>query len=99
MISERISGDKSTYYSYEINLVLKDGSRINAVDHGKKSKVQEDAKTLAEFLDKPLWDASEMTIIDKKTLLGICKRAKRHPELWDEEARRKLEELKGEVLD
>ncbi|MDU9048985.1 MAG: hypothetical protein Q3M30_09040 [Candidatus Electrothrix sp. Rat3] len=94
LIAELVSGDKQNYYTYEINLVLKDGSRINVVDHGKKSKIQEDAKALAEFLGKPLWDASEMKIIDKKTLQEICKRAKEHPELLDEQTKRKLEELK-----
>ncbi len=90
LIAERVSGNKSSYYSYEINLVLKDSSRINVVDHGKKSRIQEDAKTLAEFLGKPLWDASEMKIIDKKTLQEMCKRAEEHPELLDEETRRNL---------
>ncbi|MCI5139081.1 MAG: hypothetical protein D3922_11850 [Candidatus Electrothrix sp. AR1] len=94
LIAERISGKDRSYYSYEINLVMKDGSRIQVVDHGDKNKVQEDAKALAEFLGKPLWDASEMKIHDKKRFEEICKRAKEHPELLDEEARRNLEELK-----
>lgn len=58
IISELVRGDKSSYYSYEINLVLIDGSRINVIDHGKIEKIREDAKKLSQFLGKPVWDAS-----------------------------------------
>lgn len=58
IISEYIKTKKSSYYSYELNLVLDDGSRLNVVDHGNQSALQADARTLAEFLKKPLWDAS-----------------------------------------
>lgn len=94
LIAGRVSGENSADCSYEINLALKNGSRINVVVHGNKKKVQEYAKALAEFLGKPLWDASEMNILDKKRFKEICKRAKEHPELLDEETRRKLEVLK-----
>jgi len=57
LISEFIRGDKSSYHSYELNLVLKDGNRVNVVDHGNQVKLQEDARTLADFLGKPVWDA------------------------------------------
>ncbi|ABW66575.1 hypothetical protein [Desulfosudis oleivorans] len=56
LISEHCTGNKSSYYSYELNLVLKDGRRINVVDHGSRDKLREDAKTLSEFLQKPVWD-------------------------------------------
>ncbi|MBL7076021.1 MAG: hypothetical protein ISS31_00990 [Kiritimatiellae bacterium] len=57
LISEYCRSDKSSYYSYELNLVLKDGTRINVVDHGNQAKLREDAATLSEFLDTPIWDA------------------------------------------
>jgi hypothetical protein len=57
LISEYISG-KSSYYSYELNLVLEDGKRVTVVDHGNLGKIREDAKTLALFLGRPLWDAT-----------------------------------------
>lgn len=57
LLSEYVRSDKSSYYSYELNLVLKDGSRLNVVDHGNAAKLREDAKTLSEFLGKPVWDA------------------------------------------
>lgn len=56
LLSEFCSG-KSSYYSYELNLVLKDGRRINVVDHGNLKKLREDAQTLSGFLGKLIWDA------------------------------------------
>lgn len=55
LISEYVRGNKSSYHSYELNLVLKNGERINVIDHGGRSAIQRDAQALAEFLDKPLW--------------------------------------------
>jgi len=49
-------GKTSSYRSYEINLVLKDGSRINVVDHANLPRIQQDAQQLGEFLDVPVWD-------------------------------------------
>jgi hypothetical protein len=57
LISEFCRGNKSSYYSYELNLVLKNGSRINVVDHGNPAKLREDAHVLSAFLGKPVWDA------------------------------------------
>ena len=60
LISERCSGSSSnggsrSYYSYELNLVLKDRSRINVFDHGGHKRATKDAELLAKFLDVPLW--------------------------------------------
>lgn len=57
LISEYCRSDKSSYYSYELNLVLEDGNRLNVVDHGNRKKLREDARTLAAFLGVPVWDA------------------------------------------
>ena len=57
LISEYCRGNKSSYYSYELNLILKDGKRINVVDHGNPEKLREDAQTLSGFLGVPVWDA------------------------------------------
>ncbi len=57
LISEYISGNKSSYYSYELNLVLKNARRINVIDHGSKTKIRENAQTLSKFLDVTVWDA------------------------------------------
>jgi hypothetical protein len=57
ILSEYCSGGKnSSYYSYELNLVLKDGARKNVVDHGNIKKLREDAEKLADFLNVPVWD-------------------------------------------
>lgn len=58
LIKEYIRSDKSSYYSYELNLVLRDGTRINVVDHGNGNVLRQDAQQLASFLGKPLWDAT-----------------------------------------
>ena len=46
----------SSYKSYELNLVLRDGRRMNVIDHGSLSVIREDAERVAALLDKPLWD-------------------------------------------
>lgn len=56
LVSERITG-KNSYTSYELNLVLSDASRINVVDHGNLEQLRADARTLGQFLGKPVWDA------------------------------------------
>jgi hypothetical protein len=58
IISEYCHSDKSSYYSYELNLVLKDGSRLNVVDHGNAAAIRKDAELLGEFLGIPVWDAT-----------------------------------------
>jgi len=58
ILSEYCRGDKSWYMSYELNLVLDDGSRVNVVDHGNIEKLRADAGSLAAFLEVPVWDAA-----------------------------------------
>ena len=57
LVSENVSSDDGSFRSYELNLVLKNGKRINVVDHGNEIKLREDARTLARFIEKPVWDA------------------------------------------
>jgi hypothetical protein len=57
LLSEYCSGSRGYYTSYELNLVLTNGSRINVVDHGNPAKLREDAQILSGFLGKPVWDA------------------------------------------
>jgi len=57
LISEYCRGNKSSYYSYELNIILKNGKRINVVDHGNQNKLRDDAAILSAFLGKPVWDA------------------------------------------
>ena len=58
LISEYCHGSKRSYYSYELNLVLRNGRRINVVDHGDYEKLRKDAQTLSQFLERPVWDAT-----------------------------------------
>jgi len=62
LLSERIrssssSGGSSQYTSYELNLVFKDGERLNVMDHGKQDAVVIAAKKLGKFLNVPIWQA------------------------------------------
>ncbi len=59
IIPELVRSDNKRYVSYELNLILRDGSRMNVVDHGDPIQLREDAQKLSEFLDVPVWDASE----------------------------------------
>lgn len=53
------SGNRSSYYSYELNLILKSAERIHVIDHGKLAMIREDAAALSRVLGVPVWDATE----------------------------------------
>ncbi len=55
ILSEYVTGGQTSYHSYELNLVLKSGERVNVTDHGNLRAVDEDAKALATFLKVPVW--------------------------------------------
>ena len=55
IISEYISSSDSSYNSFELNLVLGDGSRKNVVDHGNLKSIVDDAHIISEFLNVPIW--------------------------------------------
>lgn len=56
LIAEYVRGSEKSFYSYELNLVLKDGSRHNVIDHGNIDELRRDAATLSKFMNKPVWD-------------------------------------------
>ena len=59
IIKEYCSTKNGGYYSYELNLILKDASRVNVLDHGKVARLRRDADELAQFLGGiPVWDGS-----------------------------------------
>lgn len=58
IISEFVRGNKSSYTSYELNLVLENGSRLNVVDHGDIARIRKDAAELGVFLEVPVWDST-----------------------------------------
>jgi hypothetical protein len=50
--------DSHTYPQYQINLVMKNGTRINVVNYSNSSDSPvKNARALSMFLGKPLWDA------------------------------------------
>ena len=67
LIREYVRGNKSSYYSYELNLVCHDGSRLNVVDHGSLRQIRDDAAVLASFLQVPVWDAIDYRIAEEPT--------------------------------
>ena len=103
IVAEQLKGDSSSHFSYELNLVLKDASRVNVVDHGSKEKIREDAAALAAFLGKPLWDAAELKMLDAvmvmrdKTMEEIRKVWGSNPELLDEKTKKILEKLNRRI--
>ena len=44
-------GRDTSYYSYEINLVLNSGERLNVVDYGNANSILQDASRLSNFLN------------------------------------------------
>ncbi|MAX71660.1 MAG: hypothetical protein CMC76_11295 [Flavobacteriaceae bacterium] len=57
VIGETISSKNGSYGSFELNLVLEDGSRKNVVDHGNLKSIIDDAHVLSDFLNVPIWHA------------------------------------------
>ena len=53
-----VEGGRTRFTAYELNLVLNDGERINFAGYIKPRKARVDASAVAEFLGKPVWDAS-----------------------------------------
>ncbi len=47
--------DSYMYYSYELNLILKNADRVNIMSHGDKNEMIKDAKMLAAYLSVPIW--------------------------------------------
>ena len=60
LLRELCSGESSNYYSYELNLVMHDGSRTNVIDHGKLDCIKQDAHRLAAFIGVSVWDATDL---------------------------------------
>jgi hypothetical protein len=52
------SGGRDWYTAYDLNLVLNNGERIRCAGYFDQRKARGDATAVAEFLRKPVWDAS-----------------------------------------
>ena len=62
IIGEHVKRDKGSYKSFELNLVLSDGSRKNVVDHGNLKSIINDAEILSSFLNIPIWHAGSSDV-------------------------------------
>lgn len=51
------SSSRSSFTSYELNLVLHDGRRAPVMDHSDRRQIRDDAEKLGEFLGVPVWDS------------------------------------------
>lgn len=64
LIAERLtsssssSSSRSVYHSFELNLVLRTGERVNVIDHGDLHQIRKDANILGDFLGVEVWDAT-----------------------------------------
>ncbi len=47
-------GRDTSYYSYEINLILISGERLNVVDYGNANSILEDTSKISKFLNVPV---------------------------------------------
>lgn len=59
LLAKQITGDSDSgsYMSYELNLVFKNGERLNIMDGGDCEYVESSAKQLATYLNVPIWKA------------------------------------------
>ncbi|WP_299362417.1 hypothetical protein [Winogradskyella sp.] len=57
IIGETITDEDGSYGSFELNLVLEDGTRRNVVDHGNLKSIIDDAHVISDFLNVPIWHA------------------------------------------
>lgn len=62
IIKERVSTKNSSYNSYEFNLILKDSSRINVIDHGNLEKLKLDVEQIANRIWVKIWDITTIEI-------------------------------------
>ena len=52
-----VRGNKRSYWTYELNLVLKDASRTHVLVSGHGPSLREEAERLGQFLSVPVWVA------------------------------------------
>lgn len=55
IIPEYIRSNKSSFYSYELIIVLKNQKRVLVIDHGNLNSLRDDADKIGKFLNVPIW--------------------------------------------
>ena len=74
IFTEHIYTPKNNIHnSYELNVVLKDGSRYNILDYGDAQSLWEDANGLAAILSLPLVDAQSGLPVTEPPSAKPCK--------------------------
>ena len=58
-IRNRSKSRTRSFTSYELNLVLHDGKRLNVMDHGNREKFDQDTEQISQFLNLPVWHADK----------------------------------------
>lgn len=56
LVRELVDGDETTFMSWELNLVLRDGSRLNVIDHAGGAQLREEATRLGQLIGCPIWE-------------------------------------------
>ena len=59
ILSHKNINKKGSYYSFELNLVFNDATRLNVVNHNAMQATRDDAAILSAALRVPVWDAIE----------------------------------------
>ena len=56
IVKEHVTGSDTDFWSYELNLVLSDASRINVVDHADLALIRTHALKLSALIGCRVWD-------------------------------------------
>jgi hypothetical protein len=59
IVEKTVHGPESDYPCWELNLVLAQGRRVNVLSHADAPTLDADARTLARWLDVPMWGAAK----------------------------------------
>lgn len=60
ILSERVSWKNSSYTSYELNMICKDSSRVNIIDHGNLDEIRRNAQEIASRLWVKVYDITQV---------------------------------------
>jgi hypothetical protein len=57
IVKEQVTGSDTDFWSYELNLVLADASRLNVVDHADLGLIRAQTLQLSAMIGCRVWDA------------------------------------------
>lgn len=60
ILSERVSWKNSSYTSYELNMICKDSSRVNIIDHGNLDEIRRNAQEISQRLWVKVYDITQV---------------------------------------